>query len=126
MKKFMCALLVFATVGVLFAVAADSSKKLRHVVALKFKEDAKPEDIQKVESAFRALKTTIPKIASLEWGTNVSKENLNKGFTHCFFLTFATDQDLQDYIVHPQHKAFVEILKPTMSDAFVIDYWAKE
>ncbi len=126
MKKTFCAFIFLLAVGALLAVGNQTETKLRHVVILKFKEDAKPEEIQKVESAFRALKTTIPKIASLEWGTNVSKENLSKGFTHCFFLTFSAQKDLDDYVVHPQHKAFVEILKPTMAEAFVIDYWAKE
>ncbi|PYJ03436.1 MAG: stress responsive protein, partial [Verrucomicrobia bacterium] len=70
-----------------------AAEKLQHVVSLKFKAAASPEDIKKVETAFAALKQKIPEIVSLEWGTNVSKEKKDKGFTHCFILSFKSEQD---------------------------------
>jgi hypothetical protein len=84
-----------------------------------------PNDIKKVEAAFRDLKTKIPQIVSFEWGTNVSKENHDKGFTHCFVLSFKTEKDRDDYISHPEHKAFGKLLHPFLDDVFVIDFWAK-
>lgn len=59
-------------------------KVLRHVVLFKFKDDAKPEDVQKVETFFRSLAFRIPLIKDFEWGINNSPENLNQGLTHCF------------------------------------------
>ena len=38
------------------------------------------------------LKDKIPGIRTLDWGTNVSPEKHDKGFTHCFVLTFATEK----------------------------------
>jgi hypothetical protein len=111
------------------AMAADSvpkSGKLYHVVSLKFKDSAKKEDIAKVETAFRALKEEIPQISTLEWGTNVSPEKHNKGFTHCFILSFKSDKDRDDYLVHPAHKEFGGILGPFMADVFVIDFCAQK
>lgn len=109
---------------------AESSQggkgKLRHVVAFKFKETATPEQIKEVEDAFRALKKKIPQIAEFEWGLNNSPEGLNKGFTHCFILTFNSEKDREIYLPHPDHKAFVKLLGPILADVFVIDYWAKE
>ena len=64
--------------------AKDTGKALYHVVSIKFKEGATPEQIKAVEEAFAALKTKIPGITSLHWGTNVSPEKHDKGFTHCF------------------------------------------
>ena len=61
---------------------------LRHVVLFKFKEGTSASDIQKVEDAFTALPSKISEIVSYEWGLNNSPEGLDKGFTHCFFLTF--------------------------------------
>ena len=84
------------------------------------------EDIKKVEEAFQALKGKIPQIVALEWGTNVSKEKLDKGFTHCFLLTFKNEQDRDAYIVHPDHKAFGKIVGPVLDDVFVIDFVAKD
>ena len=71
-------------------------------------------------------KTKIPGITSLNWGTNVSPEHHDKGFTHCFVLTFASAKDRDTYLTHDEHKAFGKILGPVMADVMVIDFWAKE
>jgi hypothetical protein len=105
---------------------AGAADKLQHVVCFKFKSTATPQDLKKVEEAFHALKGKIPQIVALEWGTNVSKEKKDKGFTHCFILSFKSEQDLDAYIVHPQHKAFGKIVGPLLDDVFVIDFWAKD
>ena len=105
---------------------ANAAGKLQHVVSFKFKSTATAQDIAKVEAAFRALKQSIPQIVAFEWGTNVSKEKKDKGFTHCFILTFKSEQDLEAYIVHPEHKAFGKLVGPLLDDVFVIDFWAKK
>ena len=101
-------------------------KMLRHVVLFKFKETSAAGDVKNVEDAFRALKNKINLIKDFEWGTNNSTENLNQGFTHCFFASFASEKDRDDYLVHPDHKAFVEILLPHLDKALVVDYWTKQ
>jgi hypothetical protein len=110
------------------AVAAKkkSAGKLRHVVSLKFKDTAKPDEIKKVVDAFAALKTQIPQVDKFEWGQNVSPEKHDRGHTHVFFLTFKSEKDRDDYIVHPDHKAFGALLGPIMADVFVVDYWARD
>ena len=105
--------------------SASAAEKLRHVVSFKFKSTASADEIKKVEEAFQALKGKIPQIVALEWGTNVSKEKLDKGFTHCFLLTFKSEQDRDAYIVHPEHKAFGKIVGPVLDDVFVIDFVVK-
>ena len=101
-------------------------KFLRHVVLFKFKDQSKAGDIKLVEDAFRALSVKIRLIKDFEWGTNNSPENLNQGLTHCFFVSFKNEKDRDDYLVHPEHKAFVEILKPHLDKVTVIDYWARK
>lgn len=112
-------------------VAAASAKKskgdkgkgeVRHVVAFKFKDSAKPEDIKRVEDAFVALKNKIPQILKFEWGLNNSPEGLNKGATHGYILTFASEKERDEYLVHPDHKAFGALVKPVLADVFVIDF----
>ncbi len=115
-----CALFIAGVVS-----GAEAAGKLKHVVCFKFKSSAKPEDIQKVEEALQQLKGKIPQVASLEWGTNVSPEQRNKGFTHCFLLSFNSDKDRDTYLEHPEHKAFGKIVGPVLDDVFVIDFWAK-
>ena len=97
----------------------------RHVVLFKFKDDASKEDVTKVEKAFAALKEKIPQIVSFEWGTNVSPETHDQGFTHCFFVTFKDKTDLELYLPHPEHKKFGGLLRPHLDKVLVIDYVAK-
>lgn len=104
----------------------ESPKVLRHVVMFKFLDTASDADIKKVEDAFAALSGKIKLIKDFEWGTNNSPENLNQGLTHCFVATFSSDKDRDAYLVHPDHLAFVEILKPHLDKVTVIDYWAKK
>jgi len=121
-------LIVGVAVSLCAVAAAGSSKsaKLRHVVAFKFKDTATKEQIKEVEEAFRALKSKIGQIESLEWGTNVSPEKHDKGFTHGFILTFNSDKDRDTYLVHPEHKKFGQLVHPVLADVFVIDFWAKD
>src|SRR5438445_12019326 len=104
---------------------ANAADKLQHVVSLKFKAAAAPGDIKKVEAAFEALKQKIPQIVSLEWGTNVSKEKKDKGFTHCFILSFKSEKDLDAYFAHPDHKAFGKIVGPVLDDVVGINFWSR-
>ena len=106
--------------------AKDAKGTLYHVVSIKFKEGTTPDQIKAVEDAFAALKTKVPGVTSLHYGTNVSPENRNKGYTHCFILTFATDKDRDVYLKHPEHQAFGKVLGPVMADVMVIDFWSKE
>ena len=101
-------------------------KSLRHVVMFKFKDSASAKDIKKVETAFRALPAQIKEIKSFEWGINNSPENLAQGFTHCFFLTFASEKDRAVYLPHPAHKAFGAVLTPFLDKVLVLDYWAEQ
>ncbi|MCH6235459.1 Dabb family protein [Cognataquiflexum rubidum] len=100
-------------------------KALRHVVLFKFKDGTAEADIQKVVDAFTALPSKIDVIKSIEWGTNNSPEGLDQGFTHCFFLTFASEEDRDIYLPHPDHKAFGAVLGPHLDKVLVVDYWTK-
>jgi Stress responsive A/B Barrel Domain len=121
------ALVLSLVSGVVAADSATAKKgKLHHVVALKFKEGTSKEQIKEVETAFRDLKKKIKEVSSLKWGTNVSPEKHDKGFTHCFVLTFKSDKDRDAYLVHPDHKAFGKLLGPIMADVFVVDFWPEK
>ncbi len=100
-------------------------KSLRHVVLFKFKDGTAEADIQKVVDAFTALPSKIDVIKSIEWGTNNSPEGLDQGFTHSFFLTFASEEDRAIYLPHPDHKAFGAVLGPHLDKVLVVDYWTK-
>lgn len=107
------------------APEAAEAGLLRHVVCFKFKEGTKPEQIQKIETEFAALPGKIDTIVDFEWGTDVSTENRAMGFTHCFIVSFKDKAGLEVYAPHEAHKAFVELLLPSLDKVFVIDFVAK-
>ena len=130
MKSLIITLGLFALSGIWMAVMAaetsSSKAKVRHLVAFKFKDTTTPEQIKQVEDAFRALKTKIPAIVSFEWGTNISPEKFDKGFTHGYILGFKDDTGRDNYLVHPDHKKFAELAGPLLADIFVIDFRVKD
>ncbi len=131
MKKLLRLVLVLAlSLFLLPADAAEKGKAVRsskrgkivHMVAFKFKPEATSAQTLKVEEAFSALQKQIPQIVSFEWGTNISPEKLDKGFTHGYVLTFKSEKDRDAYLVHPDHKAFGSLVGPVLADVFVLDF----
>ena len=105
--------------------AQKPAQLLRHVVLFKFKDDATAEQIRQIEQAFCALPGKVDAIHDLEWGTDVSVENLHQGFTHCFVVTFASEADRARYLPDPAHKEFGALLGPYLDKVLVVDYWTK-
>ncbi len=105
-------------------VPQDESENgvFRHVVLFKYKEGTTPEQVQAVENAFLDLKNKISVIKDIEAGTDESTENLNRGFTNCFIVTFADSAGRDTYLPHPEHKAFVEFAGPYLDEALVVDF----
>ena len=101
------------------------NETLRHIVLFKFKATSEAVDIQKIENAFIALPSKIKEIKDFEWGLNNSPEGLDKGFTHCFLVTFESEADRATYLPHPDHLAFVALLDGHVDDVLVLDYWSK-
>jgi len=107
-------------------VAEPLDQELKHAVFFRFKDGASETDIQKVESAFAALPSKIDTIKRFEWGTNNSPERHAAGFTHCFMVSFDSEEGRAAYLPHPAHVAFVEVLKPILDAPRVLDFWVQE
>jgi heme-degrading monooxygenase HmoA len=105
---------------------AKSDQVLKHVVMYKFKAECTPEQIQEVVDTFAALPKKIDLIIGFEKGTNVSKEGKSEGLTHCFVVTFRNEADVETYIKHPAHQAYVNVVKDRREKVVVFDYWAKK
>jgi len=97
---------------------------IRHVVLIRFKDETPPAQRAALEIAFAALGREIAEVQAIEWGLDASPEGLQKGFTHCFLVTFANEADRDAYLPHPAHQAFVDKLKPWLADVLVVDYRA--
>lgn len=100
-----------------------SARLLRHLVLFGFKESVSDEAIGECVRRFAALPQFVPGVSGFEWGTDVSPEGLANGHTHCFQMAFASEADRDAYLVHPEHAAFVEHIRPVVERSTVLDYW---
>jgi hypothetical protein len=116
--KSLIALLAFAMIS----ATSLADGPVRHVVHFKFRKDATPEQIQNICDQFAALPQKIKVIDGFEWGTNSSPEGLDKGYTHCWVLDFASEKARDFYLEHPAHKEFAAIAKPLIADVLVVDF----
>ncbi|MDP0491064.1 MAG: Dabb family protein [Verrucomicrobiota bacterium JB023] len=99
---------------------------VRHVVLVKFKEDATEEQIAHIEAEFGKLEDKIETIRGYEWGPAFNGESgRTKGYTHCFVVTFDDKEGLAAYGPHEEHQKFVKILLPVVEDVLVLDYVAQ-
>jgi len=104
--------------------AADpSEKRLRHMVLYQFKPNISATQTKEVIDAFAALPKAIPTIVDFEHGPNVSQEGKSDGLTYGFVVTFKSQDDLDAYIKHPAHQAYVAIVKDRRQKVIVFDYW---
>ena len=63
---------------------------------------------------------------AFEWGKNNSPESHDDGFTHCFMVTFESEEGREASLPHKDHQAFVELLTPVLDKARVLDFWAQQ
>jgi len=126
MKERLFTLLICCMIGVT-ACAQSKSSQVKHIVAFKFKEDATQQQVAEVTQAFKELKSKIPGIISFEEGANMSTEKLNKGFNHVYVLTFKDVASRDEYLPHPDHKKFGDLLTKlqVVEDVFVVDFEVK-
>ncbi|WP_394778279.1 Dabb family protein [Undibacterium sp.] len=97
---------------------------IRHIVLLRLKEDAAPNEVEHCLQEFAKLQLRIPGITAFEQGPNVSPEKAAKGFNHVAVISFVDAAARDAYLPHPAHQAFVGVLKPLMEDLLVFDYEA--
>ena len=102
-----------------------NGKILRHIVNLRYKEEATEAEVDDAVELFLNLKDEIPGIADIEWGVNDSTEGASKGFTHTFILTFHDEHAREIYLFHKAHLDLVSKIGPIIGDVLVTDYWTK-
>jgi len=95
---------------------------LRHVVLFNWKSNTPPDKIREIEAAFCALPAKIPEIAGYEWGTDVSVQGFDGGFSHCFIVSLASESDRDVYLPHPAHADFIALSRPHVEKLIVVDY----
>ncbi len=78
---------------------------IRHIVLCRFAETTPEGEIAGIWAALEGLKAVVPGMVSASFGSNVSPEGLNRGFTHAFTMDFEDTAARDAYLEHSDHKA---------------------
>ena len=101
----------------------ETNKRLVHLVLIKFKDDIKNEELQKVINGAYELQK-ISAVQDLNFSNNISPEGLSKGYTHSLTMKFYQAKDRDSiYLPHPIHQGFVKLFVPLTESVLVFDYW---
>lgn len=78
---------------------------IRHVVLIRFEAATPDDERERVISALRALRDSVPGMLAFAAGANTSVEGLDRGYTHAFSIDFDSEAARDAYLEHPDHKA---------------------
>ncbi len=92
---------------------------LRHIVLFKFKEQNKAENVAATKEMLDALPEKIAEIWHSETYVDIGEKQDN--YDLMLVSDFENSQALERYIVHPDHKAVGEFMKPLRESRVCVD-----
>jgi len=97
---------------------------VKHIVMLRLKEydnkTQKLENALKLKKALESLKVFVDEIYSLEVGLNFNEKP--SAYDLVLTAVFKSEEDLEIYRMHPEHKKVLVFLKTVTSESAVVDY----
>ena len=125
MKKLLISLFTatLLTLGTAHAAADSAPNSVIHVVTLKWKDDAKPEQIQAALDGVKALPAAFPGITRV-WVRSIKVQNgtgLEKKRTHAFVMEFADEAALKAYADSPAQKEWYKTYVPIRDESSSFD-----
>lgn len=106
------------------ATSKTQENKVVHVVLVWLKQPGNHEHIQQVVEVSNQLKE-IPYIQEMRIGKSIPSDRaiVDDSFDVGLYMIFANQEDMQRYLVHPDHKnAVKKVLKPLASKIQVYDF----
>lgn len=126
MKKLLTLLLTASllTLGAVTATAADTApKSVIHVVTVKFKDSATPEQIQAVLDGVKALPAAYPGLTRV-WVKSIKVQNApgtEKNRTHAFVMEFADEAAFKAYTDSPAQLEWYKVYVPVRDQSTTHD-----
>lgn len=97
---------------------------VKHIVMLRMKDfdnkSQKLENALKLKKALEDLKIYIDVLKYMEVGLNFNEKP--NAFDLVLISTFESEEDLEIYRLHPEHKKLMVFLKTVTSESTVVDY----
>ncbi len=111
MYKLLIAATMLAILSVGQAFAAAKPKTVIHVINVKFKEDAKKEDVAK---AIAAIETVAGKYKGIKnvWLNPILVQGGPSKFTHVLVMEFESVESLKKYTDSPEQKEWYKLWLP--------------
>lgn len=111
MRRMLVAATILAALATGQAFAAAKPKTVIHVINVKFKEDAKKEDIAK---AIAAIETVAGKYKGIKnvWLNPITVQGGAAKFTHVLVMEFESVEALKKYTDSPEQKEWYKLWLP--------------
>jgi len=93
---------------------------IKHVVMLKFKNDAQEAVIGVLEKKLGALPGEIPEIRSYEFGRDVLRSE--RSYDFALISVFEDIESLKRYQIHPRHLEVLKKIKDLCESIIVADF----
>lgn len=93
---------------------------IKHIVMWKLKDENKAENALKIKTDLEALKNKIDVIVNIEVGINIEKSDA--AYDIVLVSEFASQADLDEYQINPNHKAVSGFVRSVIVDRVVVDY----
>jgi hypothetical protein len=100
---------------------------IKHIVVWKLKDSAhgntKNQNALIIKEKLEALSTKIPGILKMEVGIDFSGTDSSGDIV--LYSEFVSKQDLDNYQIHPEHKAVMPFVMEARSERWMVDYEIK-
>jgi hypothetical protein len=96
--------------------------KVKHIALLKFKDGTSEEQINQLFNDLLDVSETVDGIEDYVSGANTSPEGKSAGYTHGVIITFSDSVARDNYLVHPEHKRFLESAHAVVDSVVVFDF----
>ena len=93
---------------------------IKHIVMWKFKDEVTDADKLEMKRQLESLKGVVPSLVDIEIGLNMA--DCPPAMDMVLSSEFKTVEDLNAYVVHPEHQKVVGFVKPLVCDRAVVDY----
>ena len=97
---------------------------IKHIVMWKLKDhgngNTKEQNAAIIKEKLELLPSKISGILKLEVGIDFSKTESSGDLV--LYSEFATKQDLDNYLAHPDHKSVMPFINEARTERFVVDY----
>lgn len=90
---------------------------VRHIVLFKFRDDVPASTLDAIRDGLAALEQKVGGFTGYAWGTTITHDNRQHGYTHGFTMDFVDEPALRAYGPHPEHQKVVAMIKPNLVDS---------